>query len=74
MNVKNLFKKDVIDADGNKVGKISDMDIEMEKGVINYLILSTGFMKKSEIKINKIKSIGDTILLNIHKDELTEKK
>lgn len=74
MNVKNLFKKDVIDVDGNKVGKISDMDVEMEKGVINYLILSTGFMKKSEIKINKIKSIGDTILLNIHKDELTEKK
>ena len=51
MNVKKLFSKDVIDTEGNKVGKITDMDIDMERGVINYVVVSTGFLKKSEIKI-----------------------
>jgi hypothetical protein len=45
----------------------------MERGVINYLIVSTGFLKKSEMQIDKIKSIGDTILLKIGKDELEKK-
>lgn len=73
MNVKKLFSKDVIDTEGNKVGKITDVDIDMERGVINYLIVSTGFLKKSEVQIDKIKSIGDTILLKIGKDELEKK-
>ncbi len=73
MNVKKLFSKDVIDTEGNKVGKITDMDIDMERGVINYVVVSTGFLKKSEMQIDKIKSIGDTILLKIGKDELEKK-
>lgn len=73
MNVKKLFSKDVIDTEGNKVGKITDVDIDMARGVINYLIVSTGFLKKSEMQIDKIKSIGDTILLKIGKDELEKK-
>ena len=48
-----------------ELGKILGVDA-ICSGTITDLINS--------IKINKIKSIGDTILLNIHKDELNEKK
>ena len=73
MNAKKLFSKDVIDTDGNKVGKITDIDLDMERGGINYFIVSTGFLKKGELKIDQIKSIGDTILLKIPKAELEKK-
>jgi len=68
MLVKNLFSREVIDDRGDKVGKVTDMDVDMKAGVINYIVISTGFMNKRDVRLDKIKSVGDTVILNVKKD------
>jgi sporulation protein YlmC with PRC-barrel domain len=70
MLVKKIFSKEIIDSQGDRVGKIVDMDVDMSKGTINHVILSTGVFAKREMKLDKIKNIGDTIILNVKKDEI----
>jgi len=70
MLVKNLFSREVIDDRGDKVGKVTDMDVDMKAGVINYIVISTGFMNKRDVRLDKIKSVGDTVILNVKKDAL----
>ena len=70
MLVKDVFSRDVIDEMGMKVGKISDMEVDMTKGTIQHVVISMGLFKKKEMKLDKIKNIGDTIILNIKKDNL----
>ena len=70
MLVKKIFTKEIIDSQGDKVGKITDMDVDMSAGTINHVIISTGVFQKREMKLDKIKNIGDTIILNVKKDEI----
>lgn len=73
MDAKNLYSKEVLDSQGNKIGKISDMDVDMSKGVINHIILSSGLTTKYIIKLDEIMTIGDKVILKIKKDELVKK-
>lgn len=70
MLVKKIFTKEIIDSQGDKVGKITDMDVDMNNGTINHVILSTGVFSKREMKLDKIKNIGDTIILKVKKDDI----
>ena len=70
MLVKKLFTKEIIDSQGDKVGKIADMDVDMSNGTVNFVILATGVFAKREMKLDKIKTIGDTIILNVKKEEI----
>ena len=70
MLVKKIFTKEIIDSQGDKVGKIADIDVDMSNGTINFVVLSTGVFAKREMKLDKIKTIGDTIILNVKKDEI----
>ena len=73
MNAKKLFGKEVIDAQGNKIGKVDDIEVDMVKGVVNYLMIKVGLTLKYEIKLDKITTIGDKVILNIKKNELGKK-
>lgn len=70
MLTKDLFARKIIDEQGNRVGRIADMDIDINNGTINYLVISTGFLSKKKIKLDQIKSVGDEIILNIRKNTL----
>jgi len=70
MLVKDIFAKEVIDSLGNRVGKISDMDVDISKGIIRHAVLSTGMLKKKDLKLDKIKNIGDTVILNCSKEDI----
>ena len=70
MDIKKLFSKEVIDADGNKVGRIVDMNIDITSGTVNYMVLAAGLTKKYRIELNKIMTIGDKVILNVKKDDL----
>jgi len=72
MNVRKLLSKEVIDRDGNKVGKTKDIDIDMHYGTVNHIIVSSGLVKKYAVELGKIAQIGDKIILNCKKDELTK--
>lgn len=70
MLVKKIFTKEIIDSVGDKVGKIADIDVDMSNGTVNFVVLSTGVFAKREMKLDKIKTIGDTIILKVKKEEI----
>jgi sporulation protein YlmC with PRC-barrel domain len=73
MNWKALNGKEVLDADGYNVGKIDDLDLDAAKGIVNHLIMKSGFSTKHAITLDKIMSIGDKIILKIRKADLSIK-
>ncbi len=73
MNAKKLFNKEVIDAQGNNIGRVTDIDVDMVNSAINHVIVAAGLTKKYEIKLDKIMTIGDKVILKIQKDELQKK-
>ena len=73
MNARKLYNKEVIDAQGNNIGRVADIDVDMVNGVINHIIVAAGLIKKYEIKLDKIMTIGDKVILKIQRDELQKK-
>ena len=73
MNVRRLFNKEVIDVQGNNIGRVADIDVDMVNGIINHIIVAAGLIKKYEIKLDKIMTIGDKVILKIQRDELQKK-
>ena len=73
MNARKLYNKEVIDARGNNIGKVADIDVDMVNGVINHIIVAAGLIKKYEIKLDKLMTIGDKVILKIQRDELQKK-
>jgi sporulation protein YlmC with PRC-barrel domain len=70
MYTKELFGKEVLDLDANRIGKVVDIDVDLLKGAINHLTVKTSLTKKCVISLNDIDKIGDRIILKIRTDEL----
>ena len=73
MNTKELFGKEVLDVNANRVGKVADIDFDMRQGVINHIVVKTGLTKKYDVSLDKIDKIGDKIVLSIEGYELGKK-
>lgn len=73
MNTGELFGKEVLDVSANKIGKIVDLDFDVQKGMIDHIIVKAGLTKRYAISLDKIDKIGDRIVLNIREDELQKK-
>jgi len=73
MNTRELFSKRVLDVNANEIGKVTDMDFNIQKGLINSIVVKAGLTKKYHISLDKIGQIGDDIMLKISKDELGRK-
>ena len=70
MDAKSLYSKEVIDGQGNKVGNIAGIDVDMALGAVNHVIVSAGISKKYYIKLHQIMTIGDKVILKVKKAEL----
>ena len=73
MNTKELFGKEVLDISANKIGKVSDIDFDMQQGIINHIVIKAGLTKKYHITLDKIDKIGDKVILRIGEEELRKK-
>ena len=73
MNYKSINGKEVLDTDGYAIGKIDDIDFDIEKGIINHLIMKSGFTTRRPITLDKIMSIGDKAILKVRKVDLNLK-
>ena len=73
MNTKELLGMRVLDVNANEIGKVTDMDFNIQKGLINSIVVKAGLTKKYHISLDKIGKIGDDIMLKISKDELGRK-
>ncbi len=70
MKTSELFGKEVLDSNANRVGKVADIDFDLSQGVIHYLIIKAGFTKKFTIPLSSIDKIGDKIILKVKEEEL----
>ncbi|MDD5038738.1 MAG: PRC-barrel domain-containing protein [Dehalococcoidales bacterium] len=70
MHTSELLGKQVMDKNGNNVGKVVDIDINLPQWTITHMMLKTGIIKKLSIGIDMIDKIGDKIILKITRDEL----
>jgi sporulation protein YlmC with PRC-barrel domain len=74
MKASNFLGTGVLDKNALKVGKVVDMFVEPEKGLINSIIVSKGELglRKEHfiIKTEEIESLGDYIILNIEKSQV----
>jgi sporulation protein YlmC with PRC-barrel domain len=70
MKTSELLGKEVLDKNGDGVGKVVDLEINYPQWTINHIVLRLGMIKKVPIGIDKIDKLGDKIILKITKDEL----
>ena len=70
MYTNELFGKEVLDIDANRIGKVVDIDVDLLEGIVNHLVIKAGLMKKFVIGLDKIDKIGDRIILKVRTDEL----
>ncbi|MBM4445784.1 MAG: photosystem reaction center subunit H [Chloroflexi bacterium] len=68
MKAKELFGKQVIDANAKVVGKIVDVGLDIEEATINGILVKKGWAKKVSISPRNIDRIGDKVLLKVTKD------
>ena len=70
MKAKELFGKEVIDVDAKVVGRIADMEIDINKASIRSILVRAGLTKKLSILPGDIDKIGDKVVLKIAKDKI----
>jgi sporulation protein YlmC with PRC-barrel domain len=70
MHTSELLGKQVFDKNGNKVGKVVDIDINLPQWTVNRMVLKIGMIKKLAIGVDIIDKVGDKIILKITRDEL----
>jgi sporulation protein YlmC with PRC-barrel domain len=63
MNTSGLIGKQVLNKNGNNVGKVADIDINFPQWTVNRLIVRTGIFKKTAIGIDRVDKVGDKIIL-----------
>jgi len=63
MNTSGLIGRQVLDKDGNNVGKVADIVINVPNWTVNRLIVRTGIFKKTLIDVEKVDKVGDKIIL-----------
>ena len=70
MKAKELFGKEVIDVDAKVVGRIADMEIDINKASVRSILVKAGLTKKLLILPGDIDKIGDKVVLKIAKDKI----
>jgi len=70
MHTSELLRKQVLDKNGNNVGKVVDIDINLPVWSVNQITVKIGMMKKLLIGIDMIDKVGDKVILKITRDEL----
>ena len=49
MKTNELFGKEVLDINANRIGKVNDIDVDMFQGVVNYMIVKTGWTNNIQL-------------------------
>lgn len=70
MQTSELLRKQALDKNGNNIGKVVDIDIDLLQWTVICITLKIGLIKKLSVDVNMIDKVGDKIILKITKDEL----
>ena len=72
MNALEMIGREVLDKNVNRIGKLSDIGIDVENGTVEYFVIKTGLTKKVHIRHSEIARAGEKIILNVSREELTK--
>jgi sporulation protein YlmC with PRC-barrel domain len=70
MKAKELIGKEVIDAKAKRVGKVSDLDIDITKGIVLHVDVKAGLTKTHAINLDMIQVVGDKVILKVNEEVL----
>ena len=70
MKAKELFGKEVIDANAEVVGKIADIELDVSRAAIRGILVKSGLTKKLSIPPEDIDKIGDRVVLRVAADKI----
>ena len=70
MRASELLGKQVLDKNGNNIGKVADIDINLPMWTVNQITVKIGMMKKLPISVDMIDKVGDKVILKITRDQL----
>lgn len=73
MNVKELLGREVLDSNAEIIGKVSDIEFDINQGVISNVVVKAGMIRKYDVKFDNIAKIGDKIVLRVSEEELKRK-
>ncbi len=75
MKTSKIIGKKVLDCNANDIGKVQDIDIDIKENNINKVIINSGEISlrkvNYEVTPSMIAQIGDYLLLNISKSEIS---
>lgn len=78
MKTSKIIGKKVLDCNANDVGKVQDLDIDIKSNNINKIVINSGELSlrkvNYEVTPDLIAQVGDYLLLNIDKSELSSDK
>ena len=70
MRVKELIGKEVLDANVKKIGKVSDLEVDIAKGLVEYIEVKASLTKGYHVGLDKIHVVGEKIILKVKEEEL----
>ncbi|MGB9838803.1 PRC-barrel domain-containing protein [Methanothermobacter sp.] len=76
MKVTEFLGRKVLDKNAVEIGKVSDLELDPEKGVVNSIIISKGELSLKQrtfiVDMDNVSKVGDYVILKISADEAEE--
>ena len=70
MKTSELFGKEVLDVEANRIGKVVDIDFDVAQGTVSNLLVKAGLTKKYLIPLASIDKVGDKVILRVKGSEI----
>ena len=55
------------------IGKVCDIEYDIDQGVISNVVVKAGMIRKYNVKFDNMAKMGDKIVLSVSKEELKRK-
>lgn len=76
MKVTEFLGRKVLDKNAMEIGKVSDLELDPEKGVVDSIIISKGELSLKQrtfiVGMDNVSRVGDYVVLKIAADEAEE--
>ncbi len=76
MKVTEFLGRKVLDKNAMEIGKVSDLELDPEKGVVNSITISKGELSLKQrtfiVGMDNVSRVGDYVVLKIAADEAEE--
>lgn len=70
MKIKDFLGKKVFDSEAKTIGKVTDVEFDVETFTMKSIEVGQGIVKKVTIGIEKISKVGDSVFLSIPQEKI----